>query len=58
MPFRRGCVGSAEISAGWTRDLYLLPDRLSEARPSGSAAAEISGTKRDTARLKNHADNI
>jgi hypothetical protein len=58
MPFRGGCVGSAEISAGWTRDLYLLPDRLSEARPAGGAAAEISGIKRDTAQLKNHADNI
>ena len=31
MPFRGGCVGSAEISAGWTRNLYLLPDRLSQA---------------------------
>jgi hypothetical protein len=58
MPFRGGCVGSAEISAGWTRDLYLLPDRLSEARPAVGAVAEISGIKRDTARLKNHADNI
>ena len=31
MPFRAGCIGSAEISAGWTRNLYLLPDRLSQA---------------------------
>jgi hypothetical protein len=58
MPFRGGYVGSVEISAGWTRNLHLLPDRLSEARPAGGAAAEISGIKRDTARLKNHADNI
>src|SRR5207247_1974776 len=32
MPFRGGCGCSAEISAGWTRNLLLLPDRLSEAR--------------------------
>jgi Endosomal/lysosomal potassium channel TMEM175 len=58
MPFRGGYVGSVEISAGWTRNLHLLPDRLSEARPAWGAAAEISGIKRDRARLKNHADNI
>jgi hypothetical protein len=58
MSFRDGCVSSAEISAGWTRDLYLLPDRLSEARPALDAATEISGIKRDTAQLKKHADNI
>jgi hypothetical protein len=58
MPFRGGYVGSVEISASWTRNLHLLPDRLSEARPAGGAAAEISGMKHDTAQLKNHADNI
>jgi hypothetical protein len=58
MPFRGGCVGSTEVSDGWTRDLYLLPDRLSEARPALGAATEISGIKRDTAQLKKHADNI
>ena len=31
MPFRGSCVGGAEISARWTRNLYLLPDRLSQA---------------------------
>src|SRR5437016_11445240 len=32
MPFRDGCGCSTEISAGWTRNLLLLPDRLSETR--------------------------
>ena len=32
MPFWDGRHCSAEISTGWTRNLYLLPDRLSEAR--------------------------
>jgi hypothetical protein len=38
--------------------LYLLPDRLSEARPAGSKEANISAIKADTGRLKNHSDNI
>jgi len=40
MPFRGRCCCSAEISAGWTRNLYFLPDRLSEARSAGQADAE------------------
>ena len=48
MPFRGGCVGSAEISAGWTRNLYLLPDRLSQARSAGSREAEISAINAET----------
>jgi hypothetical protein len=46
MPFRGGCVGSAEISAGWTWNLYLLSDCFSEARSAGSKKANISGIKR------------
>lgn len=52
MPFRGGCAGSSEISAGWTRNLYLLPHSLSQARSAGSADAEISAIKAETARLK------
>jgi uncharacterized membrane protein len=40
MPFWGGYVGSVEISAGWTRNLYLLPDPLYEARPAGSKEAD------------------
>ena len=43
MPFRGGCV---EISSGWTWNLYLLPDRLSEARSARSKEANISAIKR------------
>jgi hypothetical protein len=42
MPFG-GCGCSAEISAGWARNLHLLPDRLSEARSAGSWEGNILG---------------
>ena len=45
MSFRVRCGGSAEISAGRTRNLYLLPDRLSEARSAWSWGARLSGIK-------------
>src|SRR5262245_65723189 len=41
MPVRAGCGRSAEISAGGAGNLYLLPDRLSEARSAGSGDADI-----------------
>ena len=44
--FRGGFGCSAEISASWARNLYLLPDRLSETRSAGSWEADISGIKR------------
>ena len=52
MPFRGGCVAGAEISAGWTRNLYLLPHSLSQARSAGSADAEISAINAEKARLE------
>jgi hypothetical protein len=52
VPFWRGCVGGAEISAGWTRNLYLLPHPLSQARSAGSADAEVSAINAETARLE------
>jgi len=52
MSFRGGCVGGAEISAGWTRNLYLLPHPLSQARSAGSGDAEISAINAETARLE------
>jgi hypothetical protein len=39
---RYATVSGAKISAGWPRYLYLLPDRLSQARSAGTAEAEIS----------------
>jgi hypothetical protein len=30
MFFRGGCVGSVEIPTGWGRNMYLLPDPLSQ----------------------------
>jgi hypothetical protein len=30
-----GCACSAEISTGWTRNLYLLSERLSKTRSAG-----------------------
>ena len=39
-----GC--SAEISASWARNLYLLPDGLSETRSAGSWEGDIFGIKR------------
>src|SRR5438128_579380 len=50
MPVRGRCGGSAEISTGWTRNLYLLPDRLSEARSAESREAHISGINADATR--------
>src|SRR5215475_6100521 len=47
MPVRAGCGRSAEISAGGAGNLYLLPDRLSEARSAGSGDADIGSLKRD-----------
>src|ERR1700736_2088246 len=47
MPFRSGCGCRAEISSGWTRNLYLLLDRLSKARSGGSEEAVISGIARE-----------
>src|ERR1700746_2826176 len=46
MLFRGGCTCSAEISAGWTRNLYLLPGRLSKARSPKGGEAEISSLAR------------
>jgi len=42
---RGGFGRNAEISASWARNLYLLPDRLSETRSAGSWEADISGIK-------------
>ena len=42
VPVRCCCGRGAEIPAGWTRNLYCLPDRLSETRSSGSGASKIS----------------
>jgi hypothetical protein len=39
MPLRGGNGGSIEISARGTRHVYLLPDRLPEARSAGSGRA-------------------
>src|SRR5262245_36264102 len=47
MPVRAGCGRSAEISAGGAGHLYLLPDRLSEARSAGCGDADIGSLKRD-----------
>src|SRR5438552_9730948 len=47
MPFRGGCGHSAEIPAGWARNLHLLPDRLSEARSTGSGESSISVTSHE-----------
>jgi hypothetical protein len=46
MPFRDGCGCSAEISTSRSRNMYLLPRRLSETRSTGSWEANISGIKR------------
>jgi hypothetical protein len=43
MPFRGGYAGSAEISARWPRNLYLLSGRLPETRSAGRAEADSSG---------------
>jgi len=37
-----GVAAVAKISSGWTRNLLLLPDRLSEARRTGSGESNIS----------------
>src|SRR5205823_12244444 len=42
VPFRSGRGCSAKLSSGWTRNLLLLPDRLSEARRTGSGESNIS----------------
>jgi hypothetical protein len=42
VPIRCGCGCSAEISSCWTRNLLLLPDRLSEAGSTGSREATIA----------------
>jgi hypothetical protein len=41
-PFRGRCGCGAEIPADWTRNLYCLPDRLSETRSAGSEESNIS----------------
>ena len=46
MPVRGGCSCSAEISTCWSRNMYLLPRRLSETTSTGSWEANISGIKR------------
>jgi hypothetical protein len=38
--------------------LYLLPDPLSQARSAGSAEAEISAIKAETARLETHLQHL
>jgi Endosomal/lysosomal potassium channel TMEM175 len=58
MPLRGGCVGSAEISAGWTRNLYLLPHPLSQARSAGSTDAEILAIKAETGEIGKSFDSI
>src|SRR6266850_745692 len=47
---RGGFGRNAEISASWARNLYLLPDRLSETRSAGSWEADISGIKQSVTR--------
>jgi Endosomal/lysosomal potassium channel TMEM175 len=46
MPLRDGCGCSAEIPTYWSRNMYLLPRRLSETRSAGSWEANISRIKR------------
>jgi uncharacterized membrane protein len=48
--FRGGFGCRAEISPSWARNLYLLPDRLSETRSAGSWETDISGIKRSVTR--------
>ena len=39
MPFRGGRTFGVEISAGWTRNLYFVPGRLSETPSAGSGGS-------------------
>jgi uncharacterized membrane protein len=41
--FRCGCDRGIEISAAWTRNVYLLSDRLSEARSARSEEVKVRG---------------
>src|SRR5947209_5187010 len=43
MSVRDGCSRRAEISAGWTHDLLLLPDRLSQARSGARHPGRLPG---------------
>ena len=42
MPFRGRCGCSAEVSIGWTRNLYLLSGRVPQARSTGGWEADIA----------------